>query len=198
MQFPLGEVAEYAGRSAYADDQQVLAIGAAARDRGLFAREEFLIVCAWRTRRSKRLTEIKPPRRCRQPHAADGSGRHRGAGDQRAANPDGRRCPHGVGFPYLTDTDTGPTRSTTSSDRASTSHSSAIARRASKRSDALAPGARIDQRAPRPVWSRREDIAKRSQTVCSIIVLWRARNNRLVRHKGPAIAGLSRSRGDRI
>jgi hypothetical protein len=50
MQFPLGEVAEYAGRSAYADDQQVLAIGAAARDRGLFAREEFLIVCAWRTR----------------------------------------------------------------------------------------------------------------------------------------------------
>jgi hypothetical protein len=61
MRLPLGEVADYAGRYADADDQQVLAIGAAARDRGFLTREEFLIVCAWRTRRSKRLTEIKSP-----------------------------------------------------------------------------------------------------------------------------------------
>ena len=58
MQFPLGEVADYAGRYAYADDHQVLAIGAAARHRGFFTREEFFIVCAWKTHRSKRLTEI--------------------------------------------------------------------------------------------------------------------------------------------
>jgi GTP pyrophosphokinase len=52
LQFPIGQVREYASRYAYADDEEVIAIGLAARARGYYTRNEFIKVCRWKTPRS--------------------------------------------------------------------------------------------------------------------------------------------------
>ena len=52
MQFPLEHVRDYAARYAYADDEEVIAIGKAARARGFYSRDEFVTVCRWKTTRS--------------------------------------------------------------------------------------------------------------------------------------------------
>jgi hypothetical protein len=52
LQFPIGQVREYAGRYPYEEDVEVLAIGRAARDRGFYTRDEFVAVCRWKTPRS--------------------------------------------------------------------------------------------------------------------------------------------------
>jgi hypothetical protein len=53
LRFPIEEVREYADRFAYADDEEVIGIGLAARARGHFTRDEFVTVCLWKTPRSK-------------------------------------------------------------------------------------------------------------------------------------------------
>jgi hypothetical protein len=52
LQFPVDQVREYAARYAYADDDEVIAIGRAARVRGYYLRDEFAAVCRWKTPRS--------------------------------------------------------------------------------------------------------------------------------------------------
>jgi hypothetical protein len=52
LQFPIGQVREYASRYAYADDGAVIAVGVAARARGHYTRDEFITVCRWKTPRS--------------------------------------------------------------------------------------------------------------------------------------------------
>jgi hypothetical protein len=53
LQFPAGEIEALASRFGYADDDRLLAAGAAARARGHYTREEFIVVCAWKTARSR-------------------------------------------------------------------------------------------------------------------------------------------------
>jgi hypothetical protein len=53
LQFPAAEIAALASRFGYADDARLLAVGAAARARGHYTREEFIAVCAWKTTRSR-------------------------------------------------------------------------------------------------------------------------------------------------
>jgi len=55
LQFDIAQVAYYARRYAYEDDTEVIAIGAAARERGYFELAEFTQVCMWKTQRSKSL-----------------------------------------------------------------------------------------------------------------------------------------------
>jgi hypothetical protein len=53
LQFPIQQVSEYAARYATADDDdEVLAIARAVRDRGYYTLEEFRTVCRWKTPRS--------------------------------------------------------------------------------------------------------------------------------------------------
>jgi hypothetical protein len=58
LQFPIEQVREYAARYAYEDDAEVMAIGQAARERGYYARDEFLAVCRWKTPRSAPLVAL--------------------------------------------------------------------------------------------------------------------------------------------
>jgi hypothetical protein len=58
LQFPAEQVSEYAARYAYEDDAEVLAIGAAARERGYYTRDEFVEVCRWKTPRSGPLVAL--------------------------------------------------------------------------------------------------------------------------------------------
>ena len=44
----------------YADDSDLLAVGAAARARGSYTRREFIEVCAWKTPRSRSLVASNP------------------------------------------------------------------------------------------------------------------------------------------
>lgn len=53
LQFPASEIEALASRFGYADETRLLAIGAAAKARGCYTREEFLEVCAWKTVRSR-------------------------------------------------------------------------------------------------------------------------------------------------
>lgn len=54
LQFPVDELPELAARFSYAKSDDVcLAAGAAARVRGHYEREEFILICAWKTERSK-------------------------------------------------------------------------------------------------------------------------------------------------
>lgn len=53
IQFPLGAVPALAARFPGSDDERWLAVGAAARARGHYARAEFIEVCAWKTVRSR-------------------------------------------------------------------------------------------------------------------------------------------------
>ena len=52
LQFPMDHVRDYAARYEYGDDDEVIAIGRAARERGFYLREEFVAVCRWKTTRS--------------------------------------------------------------------------------------------------------------------------------------------------
>jgi hypothetical protein len=56
-QFALSQIADIARRYSD-DDSQVMPIGAAARQRGFYTRDEFLVVCAWKTRRTKTLVAL--------------------------------------------------------------------------------------------------------------------------------------------
>jgi hypothetical protein len=53
LQFPIERAPEYAGRYAYEDDEAVIAIGRAARERGHYTRPEFISVCAWKSPRTR-------------------------------------------------------------------------------------------------------------------------------------------------
>src|SRR6201992_3257522 len=53
LQFPPQEIEGLAVRSGYVDDPRRLGLGAAARARGFYTREEFIAVCAWKTARSR-------------------------------------------------------------------------------------------------------------------------------------------------
>jgi hypothetical protein len=53
LRFPLSEVASWADRYSYADDSEVRAIGARARERGWFRRAELITVALWKTNRSR-------------------------------------------------------------------------------------------------------------------------------------------------
>jgi hypothetical protein len=53
LQFPAAEIAALAARFSYVDDPATLLIGAAARARGHYERDEFLAVCAWKSPRSR-------------------------------------------------------------------------------------------------------------------------------------------------
>jgi hypothetical protein len=53
LQFPACEIEALASRFGYPDNARLLAVGAAARARGHYTREEFIAVCAWKTARSR-------------------------------------------------------------------------------------------------------------------------------------------------
>lgn len=53
LQFPPSEIEALASRFGYADDARYLAVGAAARARGHYSRDEFIEVCGWKTARSR-------------------------------------------------------------------------------------------------------------------------------------------------
>ncbi len=54
LQFPVAEIAQLAARFSYPkDDRDCLAAGAAARERGHYSRAELILICAWKTERSK-------------------------------------------------------------------------------------------------------------------------------------------------
>ena len=54
LQFPPARIREFARRFSYKDDDaRCLAAGAAARLRGHYTRDEFLMVCGWKTARSR-------------------------------------------------------------------------------------------------------------------------------------------------
>jgi tetratricopeptide (TPR) repeat protein len=52
LQFPAERIPELAERFAYRGDERCRAAGAAARVRGHYVRQEFMVVCAWKTPRS--------------------------------------------------------------------------------------------------------------------------------------------------
>ncbi|MGA2926308.1 MAG: hypothetical protein ABSG43_09990 [Solirubrobacteraceae bacterium] len=52
LQFDIADIPAYAARYADEDDDEVLSIGRAARDRGYYTRDEFVAVCRWKTPRS--------------------------------------------------------------------------------------------------------------------------------------------------
>jgi hypothetical protein len=52
LQFPVEQAHEYASRFAYAEDDEMLAIGQAARERGHYTLAEFARACRWKTPRS--------------------------------------------------------------------------------------------------------------------------------------------------
>jgi hypothetical protein len=55
LQFPADEIPRLAARFSYSkSDETCLAAGATARERGHYSREEFILICAWKTERSKR------------------------------------------------------------------------------------------------------------------------------------------------
>lgn len=53
LQFPLSEIPALAARFPEVDEARHLAVGAAARARGHYTRDEFIEVCAWKTVRSR-------------------------------------------------------------------------------------------------------------------------------------------------
>jgi hypothetical protein len=53
LQFPPDQIRALAERYQYEDDERIPAAGQAARRRGYYTRDEFLLVCAWKTGRSK-------------------------------------------------------------------------------------------------------------------------------------------------
>jgi hypothetical protein len=62
LQFPPDEVPELAARFSYADDSACRAAGSAALSRGHYDRNEFLLVCKWKTDRSRPKAEANTAR----------------------------------------------------------------------------------------------------------------------------------------
>jgi hypothetical protein len=58
LQFPIEQVRDHAARYAYLDDEDVIAIGKAARDRGFYNQGELVAVCRWKTTRSAPLVAM--------------------------------------------------------------------------------------------------------------------------------------------
>ena len=68
VQFPASEIEALATRFGYADDARLLAVGAAARTRGYYTREEFVEACAWkRLAAGRRSPATRRPRWSRRP-----------------------------------------------------------------------------------------------------------------------------------
>jgi hypothetical protein len=61
LQFPASEILALAERFGYQDDPRVRAAGAAAAARGYYRRAEFLLVCAWKSVRSRPLVQANTP-----------------------------------------------------------------------------------------------------------------------------------------
>ena len=61
LQFPLEQIPAYAARFPGEGDVDVLDTGRAARDRGYYTREEFVVVCRWKTPRSAPLVAENTP-----------------------------------------------------------------------------------------------------------------------------------------
>ena len=57
LQFPPDDIEALARRFAYDEDPDCIAAGAAAAVRGSYTREEFLLVCAWKSARSRPLLQ---------------------------------------------------------------------------------------------------------------------------------------------
>jgi hypothetical protein len=57
LQFPPDDIEALASRFAYDEDPDCIAAGAAAAARGSYTREEFLLVCAWKSARSRPLLQ---------------------------------------------------------------------------------------------------------------------------------------------
>lgn len=55
LQFPIAEVAGLASRFDYGSDEPVAAAGAAARERGHYTKPELVLLCEWKSPRSKPL-----------------------------------------------------------------------------------------------------------------------------------------------
>ncbi len=53
LQFPIGEVEAIAARFEYEGDDEVAAAGAAARRRGYYTKPELVLICEWKTARSR-------------------------------------------------------------------------------------------------------------------------------------------------
>jgi hypothetical protein len=53
LQFPIEKTRSYAARFPSDNDDAVIAIGSAARDRGHYLRDEFISVCKWKSERSR-------------------------------------------------------------------------------------------------------------------------------------------------
>jgi hypothetical protein len=61
LQFDPAAIEALASRFSYSDDAAVVSSGAAAATRGYYTRDEFVIVCSWKTPRSKPLIAGVPP-----------------------------------------------------------------------------------------------------------------------------------------
>jgi hypothetical protein len=94
LQFAIEYVADYAARFPAAGDDDVLALGRAARDRGYYRRSELIRVCRWKTPRSGPLV-----RRNRAPsvEAATRAGLEEGNGERERA--EALLSLRGVGWP---------------------------------------------------------------------------------------------------
>ena len=93
LQFPAELVPALATRFAYTDDNAVQAAGYAARQRGHYTRDEFVLVCAWKTARSR-------PRVARNPAAAIRRATRTALGDfDEAARMNALTSLEGVGVP---------------------------------------------------------------------------------------------------
>ena len=93
LRFRVSEVMYWTARYAYADDAEVEAIGAAAGERGWYARDEFLTVARWKSPRSRRRCEENE-----EPHVRAVTQRALSTADERQRI-EGLTQLHGVGFP---------------------------------------------------------------------------------------------------
>ena len=53
LQFPVGDIPALAARYDFDSDEQVVAAGASARERGYYTKPELVLVCEWKTARSR-------------------------------------------------------------------------------------------------------------------------------------------------
>ena len=65
LQFPAAELPALAARFPAGDESATLRVGAAARARGYYTRSEFLVVCAWKSPRSRPKVQANSPRAVR-------------------------------------------------------------------------------------------------------------------------------------
>jgi hypothetical protein len=65
LQFPAAEIEALAGRFPALDDTPTIRLGAAARARGHYTRAEFLLVCAWKSPRTRPKVRVNSARAVR-------------------------------------------------------------------------------------------------------------------------------------